>query len=287
MKTQIDYIKILRDAVKDERIAYFDTLRACQKDFNELPLSKAAAEAGQEAWVANFEIKTLGENFKKLYNPIHDDYATNYVVFDLLKRQFIVVKNTQVKTPILMNLSATDLEPLRMKDVIFSGELDNDEIDFYQSFWELDVNSLFKLFAENKTEKLIEFYKNALLKRIDRLEEAIKNMSQDNVCFNIFSDDAVFAPIETYYGDAQTVYEAYLDKADSEYYDAPKHILESILVLGLCDDAQLQTLSSSEFSDKIKEADVDYEDDDRDENFTTNDVIHWLSLKNQFDSLYR
>lgn len=275
MKKQVDYIKILRNAVKDERIDYIDTLRKCQEDFTKNPLSKAAADTGQHAWVANFEIETLGENFKKLLIPIKQDCATNIVAFDLLKGKFIIVDSQAINTAAIMTLTATGYKPLRMNDGIFDGTLD-DTIVNYKSFWELDVNSLFNLFAANKTEELIQVYKNALLKRIDVLEQAVKNMSNDDVDFKITSDGRVLAPIELYYGAAQTIY----SKLNADYVTVPKHIVESIFILGLCDDADLRMLNHFEFLKHINKS-------DNNEDFTTNEVLYWLSLKNQFDNLYR
>lgn len=66
------------------QIDYVDTLRECQDDFIKVPLSKAAADVGVDAWVINFKVKTLGQNFAILNNLCVRNDSSDFIVFDIL-----------------------------------------------------------------------------------------------------------------------------------------------------------------------------------------------------------
>lgn len=278
-KKQIDWIQILRDAVKDERIEYVDTLRKCQEDFTKLPLSKAAADTGIDAWVTNFKAKTLGRNFAILNNLCVRNEATDYVVFDILQKQFRLRNKLFIENSLTMSLNTNNRRPM----TAFSAM--NNHIDESLQF-DIDNDSinpakLFNLFKLNKTDEIIKIYKNRLLERIDILEDAVKNMTDKDVYFEpIDGYSDVLTPITTYYGSPQAVYNAFINKLNSGYEDIQRNILEGIVVLGLCDDDELNILSKDNYYSTLDRK-------SRESYLSLNGILYWMREKAKFDSIYR
>lgn len=279
-KTQIDWIKILRYAVKDERIDYIDTLRKCQEDFTKVPLSKAAADTGVDAWVTNLKTDTLGHNFAVLDNLCSRYTAKEFIVFDTLEQQFQLRHEMFIKNSLVMSLSASDIKPITAFDVM-KDELD-ESIGFDGDDADISREKLFNLFKSNRTDEVIDIYKKALLERIDLLEESVSWMTDDeSVCFKpIAGEHGVLTPIETYYGSPQAVYKAFIDTLNDGYLDVQRNMLEGIVAVGLCDDVDLNILSKSDFYHKL-------DAEERENYLSLNGVIHWMTEKAKFDSLYR
>lgn len=278
-KTQIDWIKILRDAVNNEQIEYVDTLRKCQKDFIGVPLSKVAADTGVDAWIANLKTDTLGHNFAMLDNLCSRYDAKEYIVFDTLAQQFQLRHEMFIKNSLVISLSTSDTKPITAFDVM-KDKLD-ESIGFDGDNADISREKLFNLFKENKTDEVITIYKKALLDRINLLEKAVDHMTDESVCFKpVAGEHGVLTPIETYYGSPQAVYKAFIDKLDEGYLDVQCNMLEGIVAVGLCDDADLNILSKDDFFDVL-------DAEERNGYLSLNGIIYWMTEKAKFDSIYR
>lgn len=278
-KKQIDWIQVLRDAVNNEQIDYIDTLRKCQKDFTEVPLSKAAADAGQEAWVTNFKAKTLGRNFAVLDNLCIQNSSRDLIVFDILQNKFRLQNKMFVKNSLIMTLNTPNRTPMTAFYTM-NSRIDK-SIQFDELGEHLSPYKLFNLFKSNKTDEVITIYKNRLLECIDILDDAVKKMTDKDVYFEpINGYHGVLTPITTYYGSSQAVYNAFIDKLNSGYEDVQRNILEGIVVLGLCDNDELNILSKDDYYAKLDQT-------SRESYLSLNGILYWMQEKSQFDALYR
>lgn len=279
-KKQINWIQILRDAVENERIDYVATLRRCQEDFTKVPLSKVAADAGQEAWVTNFKAKTLGRNFAVLDNLCIQNSSRDFIVFDILSKKFSLQNKMFVKNSLMMTLNTPNRTPMTTFYTM-NNKIDK-SIQSNKLGEHISPYKLFNLFKSNKTDEIITIYKNRLLECIDILDNAVQNMTDKDVYFEpIDGYSGVLTPITTYYGSPQAVYNAFIDKLNSGYEDVQRNILEGIVVLGLCDgDDGLNILSKDNYYAKLDQT-------SRESYLSLNGILYWMKEKSNFDSIYR